>query len=148
MAKTYPIFLCHVWSVEDGMERINSLLADYSRKTNGEFQYEYRSVSKDDPVQFLRSNKGLIEAIEEQMKEASCVVLLAGVYDEYKRWTNLEFDAARKLKVPLILIEAADPKYTSFKEKRAAVKTVGWDDMALGEAIEECALKRKVRSEA
>ena len=102
---TYPIFLCHVWSIEDGMERINSLMADYARKSSTDFQYEFRSVSKDDPVQFLRSNKALIDAIETQMNECCCVVLLAGVYEEYKRWTNIEFDAARKLKVPLVLIQ-------------------------------------------
>ena len=90
MATTYPIFLCHVWSVDDGMERINSLFADYSRKTKGEFQFEYRSVSKDDPAQFLRSNKALAQLIEEQMEQCCCVVLLAGVYEEYKKWTNLE----------------------------------------------------------
>ena len=141
---TYPIFLCHVWSVDDGMERINSLFADYSRKTKGEFQYEYHSVSKDDPAQFLCSNKALSQLIEEQMAQCSCVVLLAGVYEEYKKWTNLEFDAARKLKVPLILIEAADPKFTSFKEKRAAAAVVGWNDTELCQAIEKLAKKNKI----
>ncbi len=142
---TYPIFLCHVWSVEDGMERINSLMADYARKKEGhDFQYEFHSVSKDDPVQFHRSNKALTEAIEEQMAQCCCVVLLAGVYEEYKRWTNIEFDIARKLKVPLILIQAAHPKFTSFKEKRAAVEIVGWSEQELGEAIERHAKKNKI----
>ncbi len=142
---TYPIFLCHVWSVEDGMERINSLMADYARKKEGgDFNYEFRSVSKDDPVQFHRSNKALTEAIEEQMAQCCCVVLLAGVYEEYKRWTNIEFDIARKLKVPLILIQAAHPKFTSFKEKRAAVEIVGWTEQELGQAIERHAKKNKI----
>ncbi len=141
---TYPIFLCHVWSVEDGMERINSLMADYARKSNTDFQYEFRSVSKDDPVQFLRSNKALITTIETQMDQCCCVVLLAGVYEEYKRWTNIEFDAARKLKVPLVLIQAADPKFTSYKEKRAATAIVGWNEMELGEAIERVAKKNRI----
>ena len=141
---TYPIFLCHVWSIEDGMDRINSLMADYARKSSTDFQYEFRSVSKDDPVQFLRSNKALIDAIETQMNECCCVVLLAGVYEEYKRWTNIEFDAARKLKVPLVLIQAADPKFTSYKEKRAADVIVGWNETELGEAIEKVAKKNKI----
>ncbi len=141
---TYPIFLCHVWSIEDGMERINSLMADYARKSSTGFQYEFRSVSKDDPVQFLRANKAVRDAIETQMTECGCVVLLAGVYEEYKRWTNIEFDAARKLKVPLVLIQAADPKFTSYKEKRAADMIVGWNETELGEAIEKVAKKNKV----
>ncbi len=141
---TYPVFLCHVWSVEDGMERINSLMADYSRKKEGKFQYEFRSVSKDDPVQFLRSNKALIESIETQMEQCCCAVLLAGIYEEYKRWTNLELDASKKLKVPLILVQAADPRYTSYKEKRAANAIIDWDDVALGEAIEQFAKKSKI----
>ena len=53
-------------------------------------------------------------------------------------------DIARKLKVPLILIQAAHPKFTSFKEKRAAVEIVGWSEQELGQAIERHAKKNKI----
>jgi hypothetical protein len=75
-------------------------------------------------------------AIEEKMRSCSCVLVLAGVFDEYKRWIDLELDTAKKLKKPVILIQAADPKHTSSKEKRVAKKIVKWDVQELGEAIE------------
>ncbi len=139
---TYPIFLSYSWAEQDGTERITSLMENYRIATEG-FAYEYYSVSKDDPVQFLPSNKALANAIETQMKECSCLVILAGVYEEFKRWINLELDAAKKLKIPVILVEAVSPKHTNFKEKRAAVATVKWDVKELGDAIVQHARIKK-----
>lgn len=131
---THSIFLSHSWVEQDGVERITSLMETYRLKTEG-FGYEYYSVSKDDPAQFLPSNKALALSIENQMKSCSCLVILAGVFDEFKRWINLELDAAKKLGIPVILVEAVDPKHTSHKEKRAAAEIVKWDAMQLGDAI-------------
>lgn len=131
---TYPIFLSYSWAEQDGTERITSLMENYRLRTE-DFAYEYYSVSKDDPVQFLPSNKALASAIETQMKQCSCLIILAGVYEEFKRWINLELDAAKKLKIPVILVEAVSPKHTNFKEKRAACATVKWDVQELGDAI-------------
>lgn len=131
---TYPVFLSHSWIEQDGVERITSLMETYRLKTEG-FGYEYYSVSKDDPAQFLPSNKALAQSIENQMKPCSCLIILAGVFEEFKRWTNLELEAAKKLKLPVILVEAVDPKHTSHKEKRAAAEIVKWDAMQLGDAI-------------
>ena len=113
---TYPIFLSYSWAEQDGTERITSLMENYRLRTE-DFAYEYYSVSKDDPVQFLPSNKALASAIETQMKQCSCLIILAGVYEEFTRWINLELDAAKKLKIPVILVEAVSPKHTNFKEK-------------------------------
>ncbi len=139
---TYPIFLSYSWAEQDGTERITSLMENYRLATE-DFAYEYYSVSKDDPVQFLPSNKALAAAIETQMKEASCLVILAGVFEEYRRWLNLELETAKKLKIPVILVEAVDPKHTNFKEKRAAVATVKWDVKELGDAIVKHAKMKK-----
>ncbi len=130
----YPVFLSHGWVEQDGIERITSLMETYRLKTEG-FEYEYYSVSKDDPAQFLPSNKALAIAIEKQMTPCSCLIILVGVYEEFKRWINLELDAAKKLGIPVILVDAVDPKYTSHKEKRAAAEIVKWDAMQLGDAI-------------
>ena len=72
-----------------------------------------------------------------------CLIILAGVFEEFKRWANLELDAAKKLGIPVILVEAADPKHTSHKEKRAAAEIVKWDAMQLGDAIVRHARLRK-----
>ena len=96
---TYPVFLSHSWIEQDGVERITSLMEAYRLKTEG-FAYEYYSVSKDDPAQFLPSNKALSLSIEKQMEPCCCLVILAGVFEEFKRWTNLELDAAKKLGLP------------------------------------------------
>ena len=141
---TYSIFLSHSWVEQDGVERITSLLESYRIKT-GDFSYEYYSVSKDDPSQFLPSNKALQQSIEEKMKHCGCLVILAGVFAEFKRFINLELDAAKAMNIPVIVVEAADPKYTSHQEKRAAVAKIGWSDTELGDAIVKFAKKNKQR---
>lgn len=140
---TYPVFLSHSWVEQDGVERITSLMEAYRLKT-AEFAYEYYSVSKDDPSQFLPSNKALTLSIEKQMEPCCCIIMLAGVFEEFKRWINLELDAAKKLGLPIILVEAVDPKHTSHKEKRAAVEIVNWDATQLGDAIVKYARPGKV----
>ena len=130
---TYPIFLSYSWAEQDGTERITSLMENYRLRTE-DFAYEYYSVSKD---------KALASAIETQMKQCSCLIILAGVYEEFTRWINLELDAAKKLKIPVILVEAVSPKHTNFKEKRAACATVKWDVQELGDAIVKHAKMKK-----
>ena len=141
---TYPIFLSYSWAEQDGNERITSLMENY-RLANEEFAYEYYTVSKDDPVQFLPSNKALANAIVTQMQKCSCVIILAGVFEEFKRWINLELDTAKKLKIPVILVEAVNPKHTNYREKRAAVATVKWDFKELGDTIVKIAKLPKTK---
>ena len=83
---TYPVFLSHSWVEQDGVERITSLMETYRLKTEG-FGYEYYSVSKDDPAQFLPSNKALALSIEKQMKPCSCLIILAGLLPQWIFYT-------------------------------------------------------------
>lgn len=138
---SYPLFVSYGWLPDDGTQRLYGLLENYRIRHVPDFAYELFSVSKDDPVQHLPSKKALAMAIEEKMRPCSCLLILAGVFDDYKKWIDLELDIARKLKKPVILVEAADPKHTSSKEKRIAKKIVKWDTQALGEAIEAVAGK-------
>jgi hypothetical protein len=133
---TYPLFVSYSWLPDDGTQRLYGLLENYRIRHVPDFVYQLSSVSKDDPIQLLPSKKALAAAIEEKMRSCSCLVILAGVFDDYKRWIDLELDIAKKLGKPVILVEAADKKHTSAKEKRAAKKLVKWDAKELGEAIE------------
>ncbi|MDR0933715.1 MAG: TIR domain-containing protein [Burkholderiaceae bacterium] len=133
----YPLFVSHSWLPDDGTDRLYSLLENYRIRHVPDFTYQLFSVSKDDPVQHLPSKKALAVAIEEKMRQCTCLLILTGVFEEYKRWIDLEMDIAKKLKKPVILVEAAAKKHTSGKEKRAAKKIVKWDAKELGEAIEQ-----------
>lgn len=133
---TYSLFVSYGWLPDDGTQRLYGLLENYRISHASDFTYELFSVSKDDPIQQLPSKKALAMAIEEKMRPCSCLVVLAGVFEDYKRWIDLELDIAKKLKKPVVLVEAAAPKYTSAREKREAKKIVKWDAQALGEAIQ------------
>ncbi|MDR1311744.1 MAG: TIR domain-containing protein [Burkholderiaceae bacterium] len=131
----YPLFVSYTWLVQDGPDRLYSLLENYRLRLDPEFDHQMVSVSRDDPVQQLPSKKALALAIEEKMKTCICLVVLAGVFEEYKRWLDLELDSAKRLGKPIVLVEAVASKFTSAKEKRMAKKIVKWDMQELGEAI-------------
>jgi len=133
---THPIYVSHSWLHSDATERLINMLDAYKLKTP-EFSYQFYSVSKDDPAHNLPSNKRLAAAIEEKMKSTTCLIILAGIYDEYGRWISLEMDIARKLKKKIIVVEAVGKKHTSPKEKRNARFICKWDAMEIGEAVEK-----------
>jgi len=133
---SYSVFVSHGWLPENGTDRLYGLLENYRIRHVPEFSFQLLSVSKDDPVQNLPSKKALIAAIEQKMKDSACLVILTGLFDDYKKWIDIELDAAKKLNKPIILVEAAAWMKASTKEKRSATATVKWDAKELGEAIQ------------
>ena len=133
---SYPVYVSHCWLPENGTDRLYGLLENYRIRHVPEFSFQLLSVSKDDPVQNLPSKKSLIAAVEQKMKESVCLIILTGLFDDYKKWIDIELEAAKKLKKPVILVEAAVWMKASTKEKRAATATVKWDVKELGEAIQ------------
>ena len=133
---TYSVFVSHGWLPENGTERLYGLLENYRIRHVPEFAFNLLSVSKDDPVQNIPSKKALVAAIEQKMKDSACLVILTGLFDDYKKWIDIELDAAKKLNKPIILVEAAAWMKASTKEKRSATATVKWDAKELGEAIQ------------
>ena len=131
----YNLFISHSWSYSDAYNKLTSLLdnANY-------FTYKNYSVPKDDPIHNANNDKELYEAIKQQIRYASVVIILAGVYSSYSKWIDKEIKIAEELGKPILAIEPWASDKTSLKVKNAADKIVKWNTDSIVSAIREISL--------
>ena len=86
---TYNLFISHSWNYGDQYQGLLDLL---NKDTS--FDYKNYSVPENDPIQGVKSDRALKEAIRNQMQPDSCVLILAGVYATYSKWINIEIELA------------------------------------------------------
>lgn len=131
----YNLFISHSWSYSDAYNKLTSLLdnANY-------FTYKNYSVQKDDPIHNANNDKELYEAIKQQIRYASVVIILAGVYSSYSKWIDKEIKIAEELGKPILAIEPWASDKTSLKVKNAADKIVKWNTDSIIRAIRDLSI--------
>lgn len=128
----YNLFISHSWNHSDAYEKLVNLL---DKADN--FRYKNYSVPKDDPVHNAKNDAALKAAIQDQMRHASCVLILAGVYSTYSKWINIELDLAVEMGKKIIAVEPWGSERTSARVKLYADKIVKWQASSIIKAIEE-----------
>lgn len=127
---TYNLFISHSWAYSDAYENLINLL-----NLADNFSYKNYSVPKDDPIHNARYDYQLKAAIRNQMQNASCVLILAGVYSTYSKWINIEIELAQELGKRIIAIEPWGAEKTSTIVKTNANKIVKWQTSSIVNAI-------------
>jgi len=135
MANTYNLFISHSWAYGDAYDKLIVLLDS----KGGYFPYKNYSVPRNDPIHNAPNQVALRAAIERQIRPASVVVILAGVYSTYSKWINVEIELAKQLGKPIIAIEPWGSEKTSKAVKDAADKIVKWQTDSIVNAIREIA---------
>lgn len=128
----YNLFISHSWNHSDAYEKLVNLL---DKADN--FRYKNYSVPKDDPVHNAKNDATLKAAIRDQMRPASCVLILAGVYSTYSKWINIELDLAVEMGKKIIAVEPWGSERTSARVKLYADKIVKWQTSSIVSAIKE-----------
>lgn len=131
----YNLFISHSWTYSDAYENLTEMLnnANY-------FTYKNYSVSKNDPIHNASNDRQLYNAIEEQIRHASVVLILAGVYSSYSKWIDKEIEIAQNLSKPILAVEPWGSEKTSLKVKNSADKIVKWNTDSIVSAIREISL--------
>lgn len=126
----YNLFISHSWTYNNTYEDLTKLLdnANY-------FSYKNYSVPKDDPIHNANNDRELYNAIEEQIRHASVVLILAGVYSSYSKWIDKEIEIAQNLNKPILAIEPWGLEKTSAKVKNYADRIVKWNTDSIVSAI-------------
>ncbi len=135
MDKRYNVFISHSWAYSDAYEKLVDLL-----DANVEFSYKNYSVPKNDPIHNATTDKALYDAIKNQMKNASVILILAGVYSSYSKWIDKEIEIAQNeftTSKKIIAIEPWGAEKTSTKVKNAADKIVKWQTSSIVKAIKD-----------
>ena len=128
----YNLFISHSWNYTN---TYNDLVHLLDKKPY--FIYKNYSVPKNDPIHNASNDYQLKNAIRQQMRHASCVLILAGVYASYSKWINIEIALAKELNKKIIAIEPWASKNTSAIVKNSADKIVGWNTDSIVNAIRE-----------
>lgn len=131
----YNLFISHSWTYNDTYEDLTKLLDNASY-----FSYKNYSVPKDDPIHNANNDRELYNAIEEQIRDASVVLILAGVYSSYSKWIDKEIEIAQNLNKPILAIEPWGSEKTSVKVKNSADRIVKWNTASIVNAIREISL--------
>lgn len=129
---TYNLFISHSWAYSDAYEKLINLLDSANN-----FSYKNYSVPKDDPIHNAKYDYQLKEAIRNQIKHASCILILAGVYSTYSKWINIEIELAQEMGKKIIAIEPWGSERTSTIVKNNATKIVKWQTSSIVKAIIE-----------
>ena len=135
MKKLYNLFISHSWTYNNPHEDLTKLLNNASY-----FSYKNYSVPKDDPIHNANNDRELYNAIEEQIRHASVVLILAGVYSSYSKWIDKEIEIAQNLNKPILAIEPWGSEKTSAKVKNSADRIVRWNTDSIVSAIRNISL--------
>lgn len=131
----YNLFISHSWTYNNTYEDLTKLLNNASY-----FSYKNYSVPKDDPIHNANNDRELYNAIEEQIRHASVVLILAGVYSSYSKWIDKEIEIAQNLNKPILAIEPWGSEKTSAKVKDSADRIVRWNTDSIVSAIRNISL--------
>lgn len=128
----YNLFISHSWTYSDAYNKLVALLDDAKY-----FSYKNYSVPKDDPIHNASNSKELYEAIKQQVRYASVVIILAGVYSSYSKWIDKEIEIAQELGKPILAIEPWGSEKTSVRVKNAADRIAKWNTSSIVDGIRE-----------
>ena len=128
----YRLFISHSWNAGDKYERMVDLLDDANY-----FEYKNYSVPEDDAID-ADTDEELEEALREgQIKPASVVVVLAGLYSSYSDWIGREIRIAEEEDKAILGVEPWGSDSTSNYVERHADRMVGWNTDSIVEAIRD-----------
>lgn len=129
--KTYDLFISHAWEHNAEYYRLIELLgaAPY-------FHYRNYSVPEHDPLG-TRTPQQLWSALERQIRPVNCVVVLAGMYVNYRDWMKAEIDIAQNFNKPIIGLIPRGQQRTPLEVQNAANQMVGWTTVSIVQAIRD-----------
>lgn len=128
----YRVFISHSWDYSDEYERIVNLLDDANY-----FEFRNYSVPEEDAIDGDSVEEIKEELREGQIKPASVVIVLAGLYSSYSDWIGREIRIAEDEEKPILGVEPWGSDSTSNYVKRHADRMVGWNTDSIVEAIRE-----------
>ncbi len=133
--RLYSLFISHSWTYGDAYEKLTGLLDEISY-----FNWRDYSVPKDSPIHDAPTTTMLEFAIREQMRHASCVLIMAGKYSTFSKWINREIRIAQELSKPILAIAPWGAKQISTIVRDSADEIVKWNSASIVDAIRRNAL--------
>jgi hypothetical protein len=136
--KTYDIFISHAWFYSKGYNRLIELLGEAPN-----FKYRNYSVPKHDPAIDPNSDSGhltLTRALDTQIRPVNIVLVMAGMYSNYRYWIQKEIEIAQGYEKPIIGLVPWGQERTPTNIQEAAIEMIGWNTTSIVNAIRSYAI--------
>ncbi len=124
----YNLFISHAWHRNEHYNKIVEWLNDSTISWNN------YSVPEHDPLDANNVSK-LKAALTEQIRHASAVIILAGMYANYSDWIDYEINEAVRMGKTIIAVEPWGQERTPLKISSCATVVVGWNSSSVIDAI-------------
>lgn len=126
--KMYGLFISHAWDY-DHYQRIENMLDEAE-----DFEYRNYSVPEHDPLH-ARTDRELEEALYNQIRPASVVIILSGMYAHYRKWIQKEIDIAVEMGKPIIAVVPRGGLRMPQEVQEVADEIVGWNTASIVDAV-------------
>lgn len=128
----YHIFISHAWNYSDAYNTVVRWLNE--AQDEGKLTWTNYSVPEHDPVDADDTAK-LEAALDAQIRPASKVIIISGMYATYSDWINYEIDQSVNYGKYIIGLRPWGQKHVPTKITDNATVMVGWNKASLISAI-------------
>lgn len=132
--KTYDLFISHAWTYNEHYHRLVGLLNDADL-----FHWRNYSVPEHDPL-IGGNEKKLTEELDKQIRPVNAVLVIAGMYVNFREWIQKEIDLSQKYEKPIIGIYPWGSEHMPQAVREASVTLVKWNTDPIVNAIRKHAL--------
>lgn len=136
--KTYNIFISHAWKYSEHYYKVVDWLNE--AQNEGEFNWKNYSVPEHDPLIDPNTTVGknkLKQSLDGQIKPASIVIILAGMYASHSEWIDYEIDTAVEYGKYIIGVKPWGQERIPSKVSSNADTMVGWNKSSIVKAIKD-----------
>lgn len=133
--RTYDIFISHAWAYDERYEGICRLLNSVS-----DFRWRDYSVPRSAPIVDRGTEIGvriLTRLLDEQIRQCSCFILVAGMFVYHRDWVQREINIARQYGKPIVAVRRRGAQRTPVEVEAYANETVNWSSNSLVSAIRQ-----------
>ena len=132
--KIYNLFICHAWEYNDDYYRLENMLDNVE-----DFEWRNYSVPEHYAID-SNDDKKLEEALKNQIRPTSAVLITCGMYVSYRKWIQKEIDIAIDMDKPIIAVVPWGNQKIPQEVQDVADAIVNWNTISIVEAIEELSL--------
>lgn len=132
--KLYSIFISHPWIRTDEYNKLVNFLNSASY-----FNWRNYSVPEKRPLR-TSTNAELEAALIRQIRPVNIVIVLAGMYVNYREWIQREMNIAKTLNKPIIGIKPWGNLVTPIIVQTTVKEIVGWNTNSIINAIRKWAI--------
>ena len=100
------------------------------------FKWRNYSVTKQDPLD-VNNDARLTAALKRQIRPVNCVLILAGMYVNHRKWIKKEIAIAQDLNKPIVGIKPWGQQRTPIEVQDAADIMVRWNTDSIVKAIRD-----------